>query len=187
MEALDLLLNRTSSPLLKAPAPSAEQLETLMRAAARAPDHGSLQPYRFLRIEGQGLEALGELFVEASRAEQGELDEAQLKKLRSMPGRAPLILAAIAVTQEHPKVPVSEQVITAGCAAHAVVQAASALGLGAMWRSGALAFNPLVAKGLGLRTHEQLIGFIYLGNVIKEKPTPDADPHALISDWPSHD
>jgi len=184
MDALELLLNRTSSPLLAAPAPNAEQLELMMKAASRAPDHGSLRPYRFLRVEGKGLAALGELFLEAGRAASGELSEAQATKLRNMPTRAPMILVAIAVTREHPKVPVGEQVITAGCAAHAVVQAACALGVGAMWRSGDMAFNPRVAEGLGLADNERIIGFVYLGQVVKAKPAPEVDSATLISDWP---
>ncbi|GGB80470.1 nitroreductase [Marinobacterium zhoushanense] len=184
MDALELLLTRTSSPLLQEPAPTADQLELMMKAASRAPDHGSLTPYRFLKVEGEGLRALGELFLTAGRASAGELSEAQATKLRNMPLRAPMILVAVAVTQEHPKVPVSEQVITAGCAAHAVVQAACAQGVGAMWRSGDMAFNPKVAQGLGLAENEQIIGFIYLGQTVKEKTVPEADTARLITDWP---
>lgn len=187
MDALELLISRTSSPLLQAPAPTSDQLELMLKAASRAPDHGSLQPYRFLKVEGEGLNALGELFLQASLADNPELPEAQINKLRNMPLRAPMILVAIAVTQEHPKVPKSEQIITAGCAAQAVIQAASAQGVGAMWRSGALAFNSRVAKGLGLAENEEIIGFVYLGTIVKEKPVPAADPKSLVSDWPAHD
>lgn len=185
MNALELLLTRTSSPVLQEPAPTAEQLELMMKAASRAPDHGSLTPYRFLKIEGEGLSRLGELFLASSQAEAGELSEAQAAKLRNMPMRAPMILVAIAVTREHPKVPVSEQLITAGCAAHGVVQAAAAQGVGAMWRSGDMAFNPRVAQGLGLAENEQIIGFIYLGRTVKEKAVPETDTARLIADWPA--
>lgn len=185
MDAMDLLLTRTSSPMLTGEAPSEEQLAKMLRAALRAPDHGSLRPYRFIRIAGEGLRALGELYVEAGLAEDSNLPEAQINKLRQMPLRAPMMLVAVAVTQEHPKVPVSEQIITAGCAAHAVVQAAYAQGIGAMWRSGAMAFNAHVAQGLGLAAHEQLIGFIYLGQTVKAKPVPDTDPAGLMIDWPA--
>ena len=85
----------------------------------------------------------------AAEEAEGELPEARLTKLRRMPRRAPMILVAVAVTQEHPKVPVGEQLITAGCAAHAVVQAAFAQGIGAMWRSGEMAFNPRGETGIG--------------------------------------
>lgn len=186
MDALELLVNRTSSPMLQAPAPTDAQLELMLKAASRAPDHGSLRPYRFLKIEGEGLNALGELFLSVSLAENADLPEAQINKLRNMPLRAPMILVAIAVTQEHPKVPKSEQIITAGCAAQAVIQAASAQDVGAMWRSGDLAFNPRVAEGLGLAANEEIIGFVYLGTAVKEKPVPEVDISSLVSDWPSH-
>lgn len=185
MDALELLVNRTSSPMLQAPAPTEAQLEVMMKAASRAPDHGSLRPYRFLKIEGEGLTELGELFLNASRADNADLPEAQVNKLRNMPLRAPMILVAIAVTQEHPKVPKGEQIITAGCAAQAVIQAACAQGVGAMWRSGDLAFNPRVAEGLGLDDNEEIIGFVYLGTTVKEKPVPEVDASALVSNWPS--
>ena len=183
MDALELLLTRTSTPLLSEPAPSAEQLELMLKAALRAPDHGSLRPYRFIRVEGTGRERLGELFAAATLAQDPAASEAQLTKCRAMPLRAPLILVAVAVTQQHPKVPVSEQVITAGCAVHGLVQAAYAQDIGAIWRSGDLAFNPRVAEGLGLAEQEQIVGFVYLGQVVKAKPTPELDATGLLTDW----
>lgn len=183
MDALELLLTRTSTPLLSAPAPSAEQLDIMLQAASRAPDHGSLRPYRFIRIEGEALAQLGELFVEATLTDEPDAAEAKIAKCRAMPLRAPLILAAVAVTQAHPKVPVSEQVITAGCAVHGLIQAAYVQNIGAIWRTGDLSFNAHVARGLGLAEQEQLIGFIYLGQVVKAKPTPELSTAGLLSDW----
>lgn len=184
MDALDLLLSRTSTPLLTEPGPTAEQLEVMLKAAQRAPDHGSLRPYRFIRIEGEGLHQLGELFADAAQAEGGDLAEAKLTKLRKNPLRAPMILVAVARLQDHPKVPHSEQLITAGCAAHSVVQAAYALGIGAMWRSGDMAFNPRVALRLGLAEQERIIGFIYLGQVAREKSLSSADDVSILTEWP---
>jgi nitroreductase len=47
---LDLLLNRNSAPIheLKEPAPSDGEIETLIRAASRVPDHGRMEPWRFI-------------------------------------------------------------------------------------------------------------------------------------------
>ena len=66
MDALHLLQNRTSSPALRAPAPSSDELELMFKAALRAPDHGALQPYRFLTIEGEALGKLGDLYLKAN-------------------------------------------------------------------------------------------------------------------------
>ena len=54
MDALDLLLNRRSASRLAEPAPAGEQLENILRAGLRAPDHGTLQPWRFFIIAADG-------------------------------------------------------------------------------------------------------------------------------------
>ncbi|MBD1554945.1 nitroreductase family protein [Pseudomonas typographi] len=184
MDALELLQQRVSAGRLVAPAPTAEQREVLFQAAMRAPDHKLLRPWRFLTVEGERLRALGELFAEAAQHQGGEVDPAVLEKARNNPLRAPLVVVAIACLRAHPKVPPSEQLLAAGCAAHSLLLAAYAQGIGGMWRSGELSFSPHVAKGLGLAVNEQIIGFIYLGT--PEKPARPAAPVELapfVSPW----
>lgn len=184
MEALDALLNRVSMARLREPAPSAEQREVLFRAALRAPDHGYLRPWRFLSIEGDSRQRLGELFAAAVlNRNPGAAPEA-LTKARNMPLRAPLLVVAIAKVQSNPKVPEVEQLLAAGCAAHGILLAAHAQGLGAMWRTGDMAHDRFVAKGLGLADNEQIVGFIYLGSVEGELRTPPAlEPKDFVSVW----
>ena len=100
MEALDALLNRVSVPRLTEPAPNAAQREGLFQAALRAPDHGQLRPWRFITVEGEGRNRLGELFAEVV-AQKGDADQAALDKARAMPLRAPLLVLVIARTREH--------------------------------------------------------------------------------------
>lgn len=168
MEALDALLNRVSVPRLVEPAPNAAQREALFQAALRAPDHGQLRPWRFLTIEGAAREQLGELLAEAVQL-KGDATQAALDKARAMPLRAPLLIVVIARLQAHFKVPESEQRIAAGCAAHGILIAAHAQGIGAVWRTGELSYAASVAKGLGLAAGEEVIGFLYVG-------TPQNDP-----------
>ncbi|EAW1836110.1 NAD(P)H nitroreductase, partial [Salmonella enterica subsp. enterica] len=54
MDALELLVNRRSASRLAEPAPVGEQLQNILRAGMRVPDHKSLQPWRFFVIEGEG-------------------------------------------------------------------------------------------------------------------------------------
>lgn len=169
MQALELLSQRVSVAKLVEPAPTAEQRARLFAAALRAPDHGQLRPWRFLTIEGAARERLGEVFVQALGEQAPEV---QREKARNAPLRAPLLVVAIASCKDHPKVPHSEQVLSAACGAHALLLAAQAQGLGAIWRTGELAYHPQVAKALGLSAHEQIVGFIYLG-------TPSGEPHPL--------
>lgn len=182
MEALDALLTRVSVPRLHDPAPDEAQRQQLFRAALRAPDHGQLRPWRFLTIEGVARERLGELFAQTVSAGGGKPE--MLTKARAMPLRAPLLVAVIASPKTHFKVPESEQILSAGCAAHAIVLAAHALGLGAIWRSGDLSHDPLVKAGLGVGEHEQIVAFLYLGRAEGERRTPPAlNPADFVTAW----
>lgn len=183
MQALDALINRVSCPRLEGPAPTAEQLELMLKAAVRAPDHGAMKPWRFIVVEGEGLATLGELYEAAALADDAELSDARREKYRSMPLRAPMVITVVAVTREHPKVPVSEQLISAGCAAHGIIQAAYAQGLGAMWRTGEMAYHPAVEKGLGLTEGEVIVGYVYLGQSCRDREAPALALEAFVTRW----
>lgn len=183
MQALDLLLNRVSVGRLLEPAPDADQRELMFRAALRAPDHGQLRPWRFITIEAEARVRLGELFASALASDPACKPEA-LDKARAMPLRAPLLLVVIARLSEHPKVPREEQVLSAGCAAHSVLLAAQELGFGAIWRTGDLAHHPRVLEGLGLGSHEQIVGFLYVGSFDGERRVPQPlEPANFVSAW----
>ncbi|MEY2991349.1 MAG: hypothetical protein RI946_743, partial [Pseudomonadota bacterium] len=49
-EALDFLLSRRSRPAktLGLPIPNRDEVERILTAAARTPDHGKLEPWRFI-------------------------------------------------------------------------------------------------------------------------------------------
>lgn len=184
MQALDLLLNRVSVGRLLDPAPDAVQRDLLFRAALRAPDHGQLRPWRFLCVEGEARVRLGELFAKALLAGNPDAKPEALDKARNMPLRAPLLVVVIATLHAHPKVPEQEQLLAAGCAAHGIVLAAHAQGLGAIWRTGELAYAAPVMAGLGLAGNERIVGFLYLGSVVGERRTPLAlAPADFVSDW----
>lgn len=184
MDALDLLINRVSVPRLAEPAPTPAQLDTMFRAALRAPDHGQLRPWRFLTVEGEARQQLGELFVTALKARDAAAPDDALQKARKMPLRAPLLVVVIARLQQHPKVPASEQLLAVACAAHGLLLAAHAQGVGAVWRTGELSHDRRVADGLGLAADEHLLGFIYLGTPEGNlRRPPELDPQAFVSRW----
>lgn len=185
MDAMTLLHERSSMGKLMGPPPSPQQLEAIYRAALRAPDHKELRPWRFIEFSGEGLSRLGELFAEAEFREDPHVGDAALDAARKKPLRAPMIIAVIAkVTPDVPKVPKIEQVISAGCAAHGILLAAHAQGLGAMWRSGKYAFDPTVRKGLGLGEDDEVVAFIYLGTLGgRHKPIPEHDVEGFVERW----
>jgi nitroreductase len=185
MDALTLLHERSSMGKLIGPAPSPEQMEAIYRAALRAPDHKELRPWRFIEFSGDGLERLGELFAEAEYREDPSIEDAALDAARKKPLRAPMIVAVVAkITPDVDKVPKVEQMISAGCAAHGILLAAHALGLGAMWRSGKYAFDSTVRKGLGLEEEDELIAFIYLGQLGgRHKPVAEHRISDFVERW----
>ena len=65
--ALHLLLNRQSSGALVEPAPSGADLDLILDAGLRAPDHGRLRPWRFVLIGGEARGAWAERVAEAIR------------------------------------------------------------------------------------------------------------------------
>ncbi|WP_299497270.1 NAD(P)H nitroreductase [uncultured Shewanella sp.] len=169
MNALDLLLTRQSTPRLTTPGPTQAQLEVILNAGARVPDHAGLTPWEFIIAQNEGLNKLGEIFKQA--AENEGSDEAFIEKACKMPQRAPMVITVVAKTQVHQKVPILEQHLSAGCAVMAMQQAAFAQGLGGIWRTGPLSFNADVHQLLGLSEQDQIVGFLYLGTPVLNAPT----------------
>jgi nitroreductase len=179
MDALELLLQRNSAPKLAEPGPDAAALETIFRAALRAPDHARLRPWRFLVVAGEARNRFGELMVEVAGAE-GEKANQMLAK----PLRAPVIVVVAVKLSVHPKVPEIEQYLSAGCAAHGVLLAAEALGYAGIWRTGNISFQPGFHNGLGLDADERIVGFIYLGTRVGgRKPVAELDTADFVRHW----
>ncbi len=166
MDALTLLQTRQSDPRLIAPGPTAEQLEIIKRAAIKVPDHGCIAPWRFIIVQGDARNKLGQIYYQAAISENQ--DERTVERAKELPLRSPMLIIAIADIKHNPKVPRIEQVQSAGCAVFAMQQAAYAQGLGGIWRTGYFAQSPTVKAALGCKDDDEIVGFLYLG-------TPEID------------
>lgn len=183
-ETIHTLLTRNSASRLKGPAPEGAAREAIFHAALRAPDHARLRPWHFLVVEGEARERLGEACVAVARAMNPELSELEEHKQRTNPLRAPLLVVVVARIEASPKVPEVEQILSAGCAAHAMLIAAHALGFGGIWRTGPIAYRREMREALGLGEDERIVGFLYLGTVDgTPKPLPELDPADFFADW----
>ncbi len=180
MDALSAISQRVSVAQLTGPGPNQEQVEQLFKAAFRAPDHAWMRPWRYLTIKDKGLAALGDVFAQAGLHKDPEITTEKLEKLKRMPQRAPLMIVAIANIQTHAKVPAVEQRMAVAAGIQNMLTAAYALGLGAIWRTGEMAYDDLVAGALGLSENEEVLGFIYLGHVNCKLKQP---PELLLSDF----
>ena len=182
MDAMECIMTRRSSGRLVAPAPTAGDLDDLLRAAMAAPDHGRLRPWRFVAVRAPGLERLGEVFAKAHAAREPTASSAELERTRGKPMRAPLIVAVVSSPKPSPKVPQWEQVASAAAAAENLCLAAHALGYGCMWRTGWYGDAPEVRDHLGLGDQESVMAWVYLGTQPEgTRPPPrfDTDPAAF--------
>jgi len=163
MEALELLRTRYSASKLEASPPSKEAVEAMLDAAAHAPDHGRLQPWRLILVEGDARRALGEILAESLARRNTLAGDEALAREREKALRAPLIIVVATRCDRSSRIPIVEQFIAAGCAAHALMLAAFAQGLGAFWRTGEAAYDDAVKAALDISSDDLIIGFIYVG------------------------
>jgi nitroreductase len=171
MTAIDILLTRASVSELADPAPEGAELDLILQAGLRAPDHGKLRPWRFVLIRGDARLAWAETIVAALKAREPDAPEAAIHKQRNRVLNAPLIIALGARLHHGHKIPEIEQMLSLGAAAMNMLNAAHALGYGGVWLTGANAFDPQVVTALGLEPTDKLAGFLFVG-------TPRAMPVA---------
>lgn len=163
MQAIEALLDRRSAKALTAPAPDEGALELIFASASAAPDHGRLRPWRFIVIQGTGLERFGDLLADHLRRSYPSTAPESLQRERQKAFRAPMIVVVAAICTAGGKIPVIEQVLAAGAAAQNVMLAALALGFNSMWKTGAAAYDEQVKAALGLEAKDAIVGFMYLG------------------------
>jgi nitroreductase len=173
---LDQLLKRRSAKpaMMTAPGPTADQLTQILTAGARVPDHKKLVPWRFIVIEGDGRDRLGNVLAEALATETPDAVTPQrLETERTRFTRAPLVVCVVARVQETAPAPAWEQILSAGAACFNICHAANALGFGTAWITEWYAYSLHVKKALALAPHEQIAGFIYMGTVAEAQPDRD--------------
>jgi len=180
-EAIELLQRRRSvKPReLREPGPSPAELDTILSIGARVPDHGKLAPWRFIVFEGDGRSRAGEEIAAVYAAKHPQATPAEIDTERRRLMDAPLVIAVVSQTKAHPKVPAWEQELSAGASALNIVTAATALGYGASWLTGWMAYDRDVLARLGLKPDEKLAGFIHIG--MPTKPSEDR-PRPSLSD-----
>ena len=176
---LDDLATRRSVPnmQLEAPGPDEETLKRILAVATRVPDHGKLVPFRFVTITGDAGARLGEAMALHHASIEPDVAGGILEKDRLRFTFAPLIITVIGRQVEHAKVPKVEQVLSAGCVAFQLLQAAQAEGFRGCWLTGWAAYDRTVMDWFGLEENENIIGFIHLGTPkinVPERDRPDA-------------
>jgi nitroreductase len=182
--ALDFLLTRRSRPAktLALPVPGAEEVIRLLTAAARVPDHGKLEPWRFVILEKPAMARLAALAGDRARALA--LPEDQALKGRAQFDQGHLAVVVLASPKASDKVPVIEQTLSAGAVCLGLLNAALAAGWGACWLTGWPAHDRDFAKAaFGAAPGEWVAGIIHIGTETTpppDRPRPDV---AALATW----
>lgn len=178
-------ISRISSPCntLVEPGPTQAELHSMLQSAVHCPDHGRLQPWRFVLIQNEQREKLGKLVFEQLLLEQPQASPTRMEKERTRFSFAPCIVAVVHSPKPHPKIPEIEQLLSGGAVCMNILHAAHQLGFGAQWLTGFSAYNKAVLQALGLSPEERILGFVHLGSksiAPQERDRPDIA--SLISD-----
>lgn len=182
--AMEFLLTRRSRPAktLTTPIPARAALMPILTAAARSPDHGKLEPWRFIVLEGAALDRLADL-VDSRGAALGKSPD-DIEKARRAYAEAGLIVAVISSPKPSEKIPEIEQTYSAGAVCLALLNAAQASGWGANWLTGWPVHDAVFrAAGLNLAANETVAGMIHIGTETTpppERPRPDI---AALTTW----
>jgi nitroreductase len=156
---------------LEAPGPNADELALIFRAAAQAPDHGRIQPWRFIVVPSNQREALGHAFTQALQARDANASPAELATAYDKAFRAPcLVLAVVSHTPSEPQVPVHERLISLGCAIQNMLLMAQALSIGSGITSGQAMNARSIRELFKLQEHEEGICYVAFGQVHAHKP-----------------
>ncbi|HTJ82902.1 MAG TPA: nitroreductase family protein, partial [Polyangiaceae bacterium] len=110
--------------------------------------------------------------------------EDELAKERNKVLRAPLMIAVAAAIKPSPKAPEVEQILSAGCVMHGLLLGFQAEGFGAVWKTGAPAYDADLCARLGLAPTDKLVGYLYVGTPTEEPPAMTRpEPSAYVVDW----
>ena len=185
---INLLLTRRSvlAKALGEPGPNDQQLQTILRAGLRIPDHGRAEPWKIQVLDASAQRALGEFSAKLFRSENPKAKDVLIEFERERPQRSPVLL----IVSFHPnkqklaKIPEVEQLLSTGAVCQNILVATQALGYNAQWVTDWPAYHPEIRRFLGHDEETQIVGFIHIGTAAeppKERPRPDLD--SIVSEW----
>ncbi len=177
------LLKRRSVPskLLGDPGPTPDEIKTILSIAMRTPDHGKLFPWWFVTFEGDKRAQFGDVLATAWAKRDSQATPEKLDDERKRFSRVPLVIAVISSPRES-TIPVWEQELSAGAVCQNILMAANTLGYGANWLTNWYTYDDSVRAVMGVRDHEKIAGFMYIGTPLtapEERDRPD--PAKLVN------
>ncbi len=174
-----------SAAMLGEPGPDPATLRQMLTIAARVPDHGKLAPWRFILFSKEARkEAIAGLVKIAERHPDEKERKYRTERAKGF-ADAPLVVAVIsAPIADHPKIPLWEQQLSAGCVVLNLIHAAAAYGFSAQLLTGWYAYDEEARAWLGVQLGQQVAGFLHIGTPAAppvERDRPDIEK--ITTDW----
>jgi nitroreductase len=160
-----------------APGPDAAQLDQILRAAIRVPDHGKLAPWRFVVVGADQRETFAAVLVNAYKAEKPAAGRLEIEAMEQFARQAPTLIVALSSPVAESKIPLWEQQLTMGAACMNLLTAAHALGFVGGWLTGWPAYSEAVRDAFGTPA-QRIAGFLFIGTparALEERPRPEFD------------
>jgi nitroreductase len=183
-QAFAFLANRQSevAKVFSLPVPDRDELVEILQAASRVPDHGKLEPWRLVVIEAPAMARIADLAEAHARAVGA--DAQATDKARGQFDRGHLAVVVISSPKATEKVPLAEQILSAGALCLGVVNAASAKGWGANWLSGWPSHDAaFIARAFDCTPGETVAGIIHIGTPTSPAPDRPRPDLAKIVSW----
>lgn len=156
---------------LAEPGPDAAQLQAILGAAASAPDHHELLPWRFVLVPAGARDRLAEVFATALVERDASATPQQVAQAREKAYRSPLLLLAVVrLRDDDAEIAPHERIVSAGCAVQNMLLMAHAQGFGGALTSGKALQSAPLRTLFGLKPDEQALCFVNIGTVVKARP-----------------
>lgn len=169
MNVHEAIQTRRSKALIEDKAVPKELIEQIIEAGTYAPNHHRTEPWRYFVLTGEGRNKLGQVFADITEKQQedpeaeAEVSKSQIERVKNNPLRSPVIIAVGVEPSDRHNVILKEEYAAVSAAVQNMLLTAHALGLGAIWRTGAICYEPKVTEFFGLSEQGEIAAFIYLG------------------------
>ncbi len=182
---IDSLLSRQSIKFVQAPGPTDAQLDLILQAAVRAPDHGAIHPWRFAIVRGADIPAVVDVAVRVGLAEGKPLPQPKVDNARKWLSRVPLLILIACRPDPNGRIPQEESRLSVSAAVMNMLNAAHALGFHGFWSTGLGTYLDGLGEALGFDAlDDHFMGYVALGTPIEPvRPAQRPDYRDFVHEW----
>ena len=147
-----------------------QDLNSILQAGIRVPDHGALSPWKLKVIQGNALKRIDEEvilseFIKNKPDSEKSAQDIESKRLQ----RAGAVIAVLSTPVDHPSIPLWEMELSSGAVCMNLLSSAQSKGYAAQWLTEWYAYNEKMLTFLGGRKKmDKISGFIYIGHKVDE-------------------